>query len=105
MTDQDESTVDYERHPGLGYLRHQSSKNVALFQIWDDEPRQEQVRAGYALPAHLAQAEGVVFTDGTVVIKWLTPRGNLDLCRDLDYAKEHVLDLYHLGSARWRWIA
>lgn len=42
------------------------------FTLFRGKPPEDYISGGYANPAGEPQLEGVVFTDGTVCVRWLT---------------------------------
>jgi len=42
------------------------------FKVYRPHPPKNYVQEGYANPPHEVQLEGVVFSDGTCAIRWLT---------------------------------
>lgn len=102
MTGQDQQS--YEHDPVAGYRRHQTGKGTATFQIWDDRPSDARVIIGRANTPDEPQAEGVVFSDGVVVLRWLTPAGGVDMTPNLVTAQSNLVDLHGITDPRWRWI-
>lgn len=60
------------------------------FIVYRPSPPENYVTDGYANPADEVQLEGVVFSDGTVAIRWLTQTRSHSIWNSYDdFAKVH----------------
>jgi hypothetical protein len=55
---------------------------VRRFQLYRPEPPEGYRESGVANAAHEVQLEGVVFSDGTVAIRWLTEFRSVSIWAD-----------------------
>ena len=72
------------------------------FQVYRREPPAEYRDQGTANAPDEAQFEGIVFSDGTVAVRWLTMHRSTSLWPDLEtLEKVHGHPEYETA---WRWL-
>ncbi len=60
------------------------------FLVYRPNPPENYVKEGYALPPDQVQIEGVVFTDGTCVVRWCTEHRSTSVWASFeDFMKIH----------------
>ena len=72
------------------------------FQVYRPHPPQEYIDKGTAAPPDEVQFEGIVFSDGTVCVRWLTDYRSHSLWSSLDELV-HVHGHPEYGT-EWKWL-
>jgi hypothetical protein len=74
---------------------------MRTFRVYRENPPESYRESGTANPLNEVQFEGVVFSDGTVCVRWLTQYPSHSLWNSLeDLEKVHGHSEY---DSRWEW--
>ncbi len=74
---------------------------LRVFKLYRENPPGNYIKDGFSVPEG-PQLEGVVFSDGRVAVRWLTPTGSTSVWDSFeDFEKIHGHPEY--GSV-WRWM-
>jgi hypothetical protein len=68
---------------GKGRLPH-TGEAMRRFRVYRPHPPEEYLQNGSANPPEEVQFEGVVFSDGTVCVRWLTARRSHSVWASMD---------------------
>jgi hypothetical protein len=75
---------------------------VKRFKLYRPNPPENYVRDGYATDLDKPQLEGIVFSDGTVAIRWCTATSSTSIWSTLeDFKKIHGHEEY---GTIWEWL-